>query len=48
MIKPLGHPMVELQAIHGFAAETTAASVSHLAGHWGHPLLDKYPFGRRP
>ena len=30
--------MVKLQPIHGFAAETTAASVIHLATHWGIPL----------
>jgi PiT family inorganic phosphate transporter len=30
--------MVRLQPIHGFAAETTAASVLMLAGHFGMPV----------
>ena len=38
IIRTLGHRMVRLQPIHGFAAETTAASVIHLATHWGIPL----------
>ncbi len=38
IIKTLGHKMVKLQPIHGFAAETTAASVVALAGHYGMPV----------
>lgn len=38
IIRTLGHKMVKLQPIHGFAAETTAASVIQLATHFGIPL----------
>ncbi len=38
IIKTLGHKMVKLQPIHGFAAETTAATVIQIASHWGIPL----------
>jgi PiT family inorganic phosphate transporter len=38
IIKTLGHKMVRLQPIHGFAAETTAATVIQIASHWGIPL----------
>jgi PiT family inorganic phosphate transporter len=38
IIRTLGHRMVRLQPIHGFAAETTAATVIHVASHWGIPL----------
>ena len=38
IIKTLGHKMVRLQPIHGFAAETTAATISQVASHWGIPL----------
>jgi len=38
IIKTLGHKMVKLQPIHGFAAETTAAVVIQIASHWGVPL----------
>ena len=38
IIRTLGHKMVRLQPIHGFAAETTAASVILLASNWGIPL----------
>ena len=38
IIKTLGHRLVKLQVIHGFAAETTAASVIQVASHWGIPL----------
>jgi PiT family inorganic phosphate transporter len=38
IIKTLGHSMVKLQPIHGFAAETSAALVIQLASHWGIPL----------
>lgn len=38
IIKTLGHKMVKLQPIHGFAAETTAALIIQVASHWGIPL----------
>ena len=38
IIKTLGHKMVKLQPIHGFAAETTAATIIQVASHWGIPL----------
>jgi len=38
IIKTLGHKMVKLQPIHGFAAETTAALIIQTASHWGIPL----------
>jgi PiT family inorganic phosphate transporter len=38
IIKTLGHKMVKLQPIHGFAAETTAASVIQIASAVGIPL----------
>jgi len=38
IIRTLGHRMVKLQPIHGFAAETTAATVIQLASHWGIPI----------
>jgi inorganic phosphate transporter, PiT family len=38
IIKTLGHRMVKLQPIHGFAAETTAATIIQIASHWGIPL----------
>lgn len=38
IIKTLGHKMVKLQPVHGFAAETTAASVLFVAGHLGMPV----------
>jgi PiT family inorganic phosphate transporter len=38
IIHTLGHKMVKLQPIHGFAAETTAATVIQVATHWGIPL----------
>ncbi|MDD5521645.1 MAG: inorganic phosphate transporter [Kiritimatiellae bacterium] len=38
IIRTLGHKMVRLQPIHGFAAQTTAAGIIHLASHWGIPL----------
>lgn len=38
IIRTLGHKMVKLQPIHGFAAETTAATVIQVASHWGIPL----------
>ena len=38
IIRTLGHKMVRMQPIHGFAAQTTAAAVIQLASHWGIPL----------
>jgi PiT family inorganic phosphate transporter len=38
IIRTLGHKMVKLQPIHGFAAETVAAIVIQIASHWGIPL----------
>jgi PiT family inorganic phosphate transporter len=38
IIRTLGHKMVRLQPVHGFAAETTAASIIMFASHWGIPL----------
>lgn len=38
IIKTMGHKMVRLQPVHGFAAETTAATVLALTGHWGMPV----------
>jgi inorganic phosphate transporter, PiT family len=38
IIATLGHKMVTLKPIHGFAAETTAASVIQIASHLGIPL----------
>lgn len=38
IIRTLGHRMVKLQPVHGFAAETTAAVIIQAASHWGIPL----------
>ena len=38
IIRTLGHKMVRLQPIHGFAAETTAATIIFAASHLGIPL----------
>lgn len=38
IIKTLGHKMVRLQPVHGFAAETTAALIIDIASKWGIPL----------
>ncbi len=38
IIKTLGHKLVRLQPIHGFAAQSTAALIIHVASHWGIPL----------
>ena len=38
IIRTLGHKMVKLQPIHGFAAETTAGAVIQFASHYGIPL----------
>jgi len=38
IIRTLGHKMVKLQPVHGFAAETTAALIIQVASVWGIPL----------
>lgn len=38
IIKTMGHKMVKLQPVHGFAAETTAATVLAFTGHYGMPV----------
>ncbi len=38
IIRTLGHRMVKLQPVHGFAAETTAAVIIQAASHLGIPL----------
>ena len=38
IIRTLGHKMVKLQPVHGFAAETTAAFIIHGATAYGIPL----------
>jgi PiT family inorganic phosphate transporter len=38
IIKTLGHKMVRLYPVHGFAAETTAATVLSVAAHFGMPV----------
>ena len=38
IIRTMGHKMVRLQPIHGFAAETTSASVLMVAAHLGMPV----------
>jgi len=38
IIRTLGHKIVKMQPIHGFAAQTTAAGIIQLATHWGVPL----------
>lgn len=38
IIKTMGHKMVKLMPVHGFAAETTAAVIIQTASHWGIPL----------
>jgi PiT family inorganic phosphate transporter len=38
IIRTLGHQMVKLQPVHGFAAETTAAVIIQAASHYGIPL----------
>ena len=38
IIRTLGHKMVKLQPVHGFAAETTAALIIQGASHFGIPL----------
>ncbi|MCA1658579.1 MAG: inorganic phosphate transporter [Verrucomicrobiaceae bacterium] len=38
IIRTLGHKMVKLQPVHGFAAESTAAVIIHVASSYGIPL----------
>ncbi len=38
IIRTLGHKMVKMQPVHGFAAETTAATIIHFATTLGIPL----------
>jgi PiT family inorganic phosphate transporter len=38
IIKTMGHKMVKMRPVHGFAAETTAASVLSVAAHFGMPV----------
>ncbi|MFN8637291.1 MAG: inorganic phosphate transporter [Chloroflexota bacterium] len=38
IIKTMGHRIVELKAIHGFAAETTAATIIEVASRLGIPI----------
>jgi inorganic phosphate transporter, PiT family len=38
IIRTLGHKMVKLHPVHGFAAETTAATVLYSAAHFGMPV----------
>jgi PiT family inorganic phosphate transporter len=38
IIKTLGHKMVKLHPVHGFAAETTGATVLATAAHFGMPV----------
>ena len=38
IIKTMGHKMVKLQPVHGFAAETTAATVLAITGTLGMPV----------
>jgi len=38
IIKTMGHKMVKLQPVHGFAAETTGATVLSLAALYGMPV----------
>src|SRR6185436_5655260 len=38
IIKTLGHKMVRIHPVHGFAAETTGATVLAVAAHFGMPV----------
>jgi len=38
IIKTLGHKMLKLEPIHGFAAETSSAAIILVASHWGLPV----------
>ncbi|MEI9895908.1 MAG: inorganic phosphate transporter [Chthoniobacter sp.] len=39
IIRTMGHKMVRLQPVHGFAAETTAGAIIFTASHFGIPAL---------
>jgi PiT family inorganic phosphate transporter len=38
IIKTLGHKMLKLEPIHGFAAETASTGIIVVASHWGLPV----------
>ena len=38
IIKTLGHKMLKLEPIHGFAAETSSAAIILTSSHWGLPV----------
>ena len=38
IIRTMGHKMVKMQPVHGFAAETTAALIIHVASTYGVPV----------
>jgi PiT family inorganic phosphate transporter len=38
IIRTMGHRMVKLQPVHGFAAETSAAVIINVASHYGIPV----------
>src|SRR5512137_1115200 len=38
IIKTLGHKMLKLEPIHGFAAETSSAAIIVATSHWGMPV----------
>jgi len=38
IIKTLGHKMVRLQSVHGFAAEASSAAIIGVASHFGFPV----------
>lgn len=38
IIRTMGHKLVRIQPIHGFAAESTSAAIIQVASHWGIPL----------
>ncbi len=38
IIRTLGHKMVRLQPVHGFAAETSSAAIIGVASHFGFPV----------
>lgn len=42
IIKTLGHKLVKLHPVHGFAAETSSATILSLAAHFGMPVSTTY------
>jgi len=40
IMKTMGQRVVKLDPVHGFAAETTAASIIMVASHFGMPVFD--------